>query len=202
MTFSEFMRSYNGYGWYDYREGVGYGVEELNGIDENEVIEIEKLILEKSQHDWPDVEVMLKLKTNRCIQALNDWMKLEEISISCHSMMALKKLHLVNDDLVIEKIKVWLPKLTILNGMVMVHRLTLFYKKIDFNNELLDAVLNGHDDIIGHSAGLLLYRNNIIKSQDDYWNKNIINNINVFKGNKVAHFNYIRSLTQSAQQGD
>lgn len=201
MSLAGFLRSYNDYGWYLYRDGFGYDLTELTDLTDEEIQQIEKLVIKKSHPDWPDVEVLAHLKTDKCIKFLKKWMNSSDMALSCHSMRALTKLNVVDDESVINKIRFWIPRAPGIGEMSLISRLVNSYSEVNFDKELMIAITKGRKDLVGFFAALLLFRNGIIENPDGYWKNGIVNNIHTFNWDRDKHSKYIKSLLESSGAG-
>ncbi len=163
-AYRRFMESMN-IDFYKWHDGIGYDLDALNELDNDELKELETLLISRKDSDWRDVEALAALNTPFSIQALRD--TLTSPNLECR-LMAVRYLKDLNIEDHIEEVVVrTLPETTIGDGMSYALMLAKLYQTEKIRRAVLCSALTGKDDIRVHCAAMALYLYGVSKSDFD-----------------------------------
>jgi hypothetical protein len=111
------------YGWYDYREGDDYDLAPLKDLDAQELDRVVADLEEKTAPDWPEVEVLKEVNTERSLALLRRWLTTPNIGCRVPAALVLIERGRMAAEEVEALILSWMPEAEIMNGLIALDRL-------------------------------------------------------------------------------
>jgi hypothetical protein len=149
-----FQTSMN-FGFHAWQDGIGYDLDALQEMNQQELATIEDLLIKRWDEDWRDVEALAALGTEAAVQALLQSLHSGGIEIKIYALLFLKMLNVV--DCIDDTLEEILPRVTIGSGMGLALYLAKLYPSERIREKILWCSLNGNDNIRIHCAAMSLY---------------------------------------------
>jgi hypothetical protein len=137
--------------WHD---GLGYDLDALREMNEEERRQVEDLLLSRSGYDWRGIEALGCLGTARSLERIQWALQSKDCTTRTTAARALWARQLLSPEQVERIILEALDVTTVLNGMTHVLSLAQQHPTPAVRRKLLAKALSGNDDLRVHAAAL------------------------------------------------
>lgn len=142
-------------GYYEWHDGIGYDLDALKEMSQDELEQVEELMISQRERDWREVETLAALNTPFTIQALKDDLESTNFDVRLFAVKYLKEMNIADH---IEEILVkTLPLTKIGDGMSYALSLAKTYPTERIRQTVLRCALTGNEDIRVHCASMALF---------------------------------------------
>jgi hypothetical protein len=142
-------------GYFQWHDGIGYDLDALNEMNQDEIRQVESLLIARKDSDWRDVEALAALNTPDTIQALKECLQSFNLDVRLFAARYLKEMNIADH---IEEIVVkTLPETKIGDGMTFALNLAETYPTERIRRTVLCCALTGNDNIRVHCAAMALF---------------------------------------------
>jgi len=166
-AFETFRKSMS-IGYEEWHDGIGYDLNALAEMDENELSRAEDLVVARNISDWRDVEALDRIGSDRALGEVKKALGSTAIEVQIPAAECLARRNLIAEEEVEGIIVEALDHATILNGMVATLRFATAHPTPAVSRKLMWCALHGHDDLRVHAAALAHFLSGGSSSEFDW----------------------------------
>jgi hypothetical protein len=163
-----FQKSVADHGWHQYREGEGYDLDAVRQVTPAEADGIIDQMLAAANPGWVEVEVLDAIGTERSLGVLRGWMDTHSIECAMAALAALHRRRLIDDAIAEAVVLGFLPRTTILQGLVRVLEWAGRLATPRIKRMVLWCAAHGQDGARPHSAALAHHLYGVTKTNFDW----------------------------------
>lgn len=165
-AFDKFIQSMK-IGYEEWHDGIGYDLQALNQLNQEELEQIETILISRNNRDWRDVDALAEILSEKAIESLKSALKSGNYEVRIRATQKLARKRIIDEKEIETVLVETIPFVSIFNGQTFALRLAEEYPTPAVKRILLWATLYGNDDIRVHAAALIYYLYNIAASSFD-----------------------------------
>jgi hypothetical protein len=166
-NFERFRKSMQ-IGYLEWHDGISYDLESLAGLNDDERVAAENLLLARKNQDWRDIEALDCLGTPRATASLCEALVSPSFEVRIAAATRLSLRGLLDEQRIEAMLLETLPAATLANGLTSVLRLAAAHPTVSVRRKLLWCSLHGHDDARPHAAALVHYLSGLASEPFDW----------------------------------